>query len=63
MQCVELAFTMYEQYYYYAAALLGVTVVSCFTAVRLAYVKRMQLYASISQRQVVPIVQRGYVRY
>ena len=54
---------MYEQYYYYAAALLGVTVVSCFTAVQVAYMKRMQLYASISQRRVVPIVQRGYVRY
>ena len=63
LQYVQLAFTMYEQYYYYAAALLSITLLSGFASTFQLYRKRLQLFQAVAQRHLVPIVQAGLVRY
>lgn len=63
VQYVELAFTLYEQYFVYAGALLAITLVSGFVSTLELYSKRLQLYRAMAQRHVVPIVQAGRVRY
>lgn len=62
VQYAELAFTMYDQYYYYSIALLTVSLASGFTSTRVSYLKRLQLYRSVAQHRVVPVVQNGRVR-
>lgn len=54
---------MYEQYYFYAAALLALTITSGFLSTRRLYQKRLQLYRAVAQVNFVPLVQGGYVRY
>ena len=63
VQYVELAFTLYEQYFVYAGALLAITLLSGFASTVELYYKRLQLYRAVAQRHVVPIVQAGRVRY
>ena len=62
MQYLELAFTMYEQYYYYAAALLGLTFAAGYISTKELYRKRLQLYTAVAYHHVVPVVQSGFVR-
>lgn len=62
MQFLELAFELYERWYTYAAALLSISVGASFLAVRVLYQKRMELYRTIQQQHVVPIVTGGRVR-
>ena len=63
MQYVELAFTMYEGYYYYAAVLLSITLVSGFVSTSSAHRKRLQLYSTVAHHRMLPVVQGGRVRY
>lgn len=53
---------MYEGYYYYAGVLLATTLISGFMSTRVVRKKRLQLYNSVAQRRVVPLVQHGRVR-
>ena len=62
MQYAELAFTMYEGYYYYAAILLNISLIAGFLSTVGAYQRRMQMYTSVAQRRLLPLVQKGYVR-
>lgn len=62
MQYVELAFTMYEGYRYYAAILLAISLVAGYVATMAAYQKRLQLYTSIAQHHLLPRVLGGVVR-
>lgn len=62
LQYVELAYTLYEGYSVYAAALLATTLISGVISTRVSYLKRLQLYTSVAQQRVVPLVQRGRVR-
>ena len=63
MQYAQLAFTMYEHYLFYAAALLGTTLFSGFASTAELYRKRVQLYQAVAQRRIVLIVHAGHVRY
>lgn len=63
MQYAELAFTMYEGYSYYAGILLAITLISGFMSTIIAYRSRLQLYNSIAQCRLLPLVHKGYVRY
>lgn len=62
MQYVELAFTMYEQYFFYAAALLSLTFIAGFVSTKELYRKRLQLYNAVATRHFIPLVQAGRVR-
>ena len=59
---MELAFTMYEQYYYYAAILYGITAVAAFASTKELYRKRVQLYNAVAQSHFIPLVNAGHVR-
>ena len=62
VQFVELAFTMYEQYYYYAAMLYGFTFIVGFASTKELYRKRVQLYNAVAQSHFIPLVSAGCVR-
>ena len=62
LQAVELAFHVYERYYWYAGLLCSITLLSSFTAVAPLYQKRLQLYSSVVSQQVIPLLQAGRVR-
>ena len=62
MQYLELAFEIYSGYYYYAAVLYFISVVSCFLGVRSLYVKRLELFKTIQQQHIMPVVSKGLVR-
>lgn len=62
MQYVELAYTMYVQYYWYAAVLLGLTFIAGYVSVKELYGKRLQLYKAVAQRHFIPLVQAGHVK-
>ena len=62
VQFVELAFTMYEQYYYYAAALYGLTLTCSFVSTKELYRKRVQLFKAVAQSHFIPLVSAGHVR-
>lgn len=63
VQYAGLAFNCYEQYYYYAAVLLTLTIESGFYSTWALYKKRLQLYDAIAKRHFVPLIQSGHVRY
>lgn len=63
MQYAELAFTMYKGYYYYAAILLSISLIAGFSSTVSAFQRRMQMYTSIAQRRLLPLLQKGYIRY
>ena len=62
MQFSELAFTMYEQYYYYAAMLYGLAFTAGFFSTKELYRKRVQLINAVAQSHLVPLVNAGRVR-
>ena len=62
MQYAELAFTFYEQYYWYVAFLLVITLASGYISTIALYQRRLRLYTSIAQHHLVPYVHEGYVR-
>ena len=62
VQFVGLAFNMWEQYYFYAAILLALTLTSGFFFRTRLYKKKRQLYLAVSQRHIVPLVTGGIVR-
>ena len=61
-QFVELAMTMYEGYYYYAAILYGVTAVAAFVSTKELYRKRLQLFQAVAQSHFIPLVNAGRMR-
>ena len=62
MQFVELAYFLYERYYWYAILLLSITLSTTLGGVTVLYLKRQQLYKSVVKSRAVPIVQAGFVR-
>ena len=62
VQFVGLAFNMWEEYYFYAAILLALTLTSGFFFTIRLYKKKKQLYLAVSQRHIVPLVTGGIVR-
>ena len=62
MQYVELAFTFYEEYYWYAAFLLTISLASGYLSTIALYQKRLRLYTSIAKHHLVPYVFEGCVR-
>ena len=62
MQYYELAFAFYERYYQLASCLLFLTIQSCFVATVVQHKKRMQLFQSVGQTRLVPIVLSGRIR-
>ena len=62
VQFVELAITMYEEYYYYAAMLYGLTFIAGFASTRQLYRKRVQLFNAVAQSHFIPLVSAGRVR-
>lgn len=63
LQYVELVFNAYEKYYIYSAVLVTITLLSGVWAVKAQYEKRMNLYNTVQQKRVMPIVFAGTVRY
>ena len=63
LQYVELIFNAYEKYYIYSAVLVTITLASGVWAVKAQYEKRMNLYNTVQQKRVMPIVFAGTVRY
>lgn len=63
LQYVELAFNAYERYYIYSIILMMITVLSGIWAVKAQYKKRLNLYNTVQQKRVMPIVLAGTVRY
>lgn len=53
---------MYEQYYYYAVVLLGLTFSASAVSVKELYKRRLQLYNAVQQQSLIPLVQDGHVR-
>ena len=62
VQYYELAYAFYERYYQLATCLLYLTIQSSFVATFLQHKKRMQLFTSIGQTRLVPIVLSGRIR-
>lgn len=62
LQFLELGFEVYKKGYTYAAVLMFISVVASFLGVQVLYRKRMELYGTIQQQHVVPIVTAGRVR-
>ena len=62
VQFVELAVTMYEQYYWYAAILYGLSFIVGFASTKELYRKRVQLYNAVAQSHCIPLVSAGHVR-
>ena len=62
MQFVELAYFWYLHYYWYAALLLSITTITSTAGVAVLYKQQRQLYGSVVDCHVVPIVQAGFVR-
>ena len=62
VQYVELAFTMYKQFYCYAAVLLTITLLASYFSTKELYSKRLQLYNAVAQRRCIPLVSGAYVR-
>ena len=63
MQFVELAYFLYVRYYWYVTLLLTTTLITSLAGVSVLYKLRRQLYNSVVECHVVPIVQAGLVRY
>ena len=53
---------MYEQYFFYAAALLSLTFFGGYVSTKELYTKRLQLYNAVATRHFIPLVQAGRVR-
>lgn len=62
MQYLEVAFNVYRGYRGLALFLGSMTVVSCFVASWALYKERVQLFNSIGQHRLTPLVQAGHVR-
>ncbi len=62
VQYLELAYEVYAGWYCYAAVLYFISVVSCFLGVRALYLKRLELFKSIQQQHIMPVVSKGLVR-
>ena len=62
MQYVELAYTAYVQYYIYSIILVSITLFSGIWAVRAQYEKRMQLFRTVQQRRIIPLLHGHFVR-
>ena len=62
VQYLELAFEIYIGWYCYAAVLYFISVVSCFLGVRALYAKRLELFKTIQQQHIMPVVSKGRVR-
>ena len=59
---MELAFNAYEKYYIYSILLVTITLCSGIWAIKAQYEKRMNLYNTVQQKRVMPIVHAGTVR-
>lgn len=62
MQYVELAYTAYVQYYIYSIILVFITLFSGIWAIGAQYEKRMQLYNTVQQRRIIPLLHGKLVR-
>ena len=62
MQYAELAYFLYLRYYWYAVLLLSITIITSVAGVAVLYKLQRQLYSSVVECRVVPIVQAGFVR-
>lgn len=62
MQYVEAIFHIYEQYYWYAGLLLFISFAAGTGAAVMIHQRQLQLYKSVVQHHLVPIVQAGHVR-
>ena len=62
MQFAELAYFLYWHYYWYAALLLTITIITSIAGVTVLYKLQRQLYGSVVECHLVPIVQAGFVR-
>lgn len=62
VQYMELAFEIYAGWYCYAAVLYFISIASCFLGVRALYVKRLELFKTIQQQHIMPVVSKGRVR-
>ena len=63
LQYYELAYKFYERFYLLAACLLYITIQSAFLSTIMLYRKRTQLFQTLSQKRLVPIVHLGRVRW
>lgn len=62
MQFAELAFFLYLHYYWYAALLFSITIITSIAGVAVLNKLQRQLYGSVVECHVVPVVQAGFVR-
>lgn len=63
MQFCELGYLYYAQFHVLASTLLLITVLSAFIATYALYQKRCELFQAVRQQRLIPLVQRGRVRY